>query len=43
MVEDSQSTNGTFLNNEKILSPTALVEDDILRCGKINVRVSFNK
>ena len=43
MVEDSQSTNGTFLNNEKILSPTALVEDDIIRCGKINVSVSFNK
>ena len=43
MVEDSQSTNGTFLNNEKILSPTALVEDDILRCGKINVSISFNK
>jgi len=42
MVEDSQSTNGTLLNNEKILSPTALVEDDIIRCGKINISVSFN-
>ena len=43
LVEDSQSTNGTFLNDEKILSPTALVEDDIIRCGKINISVSFNK
>jgi hypothetical protein len=43
MVEDSQSTNGTFLNNEKILSSTALVEDDIIRCGKITVSVSFKK
>jgi hypothetical protein len=43
MVEDSQSTNGTFLNNEKILSPTALVENDTIRCGKINISVSFNK
>ncbi len=43
MVEDSLSTNGTYLNNEKVLSPTALVEDDIIRCGKINFRVSFNK
>jgi len=43
MVEDSLSTNGTFLNNEKILSPTALVEDDIIRCGKINIRISFIK
>jgi pSer/pThr/pTyr-binding forkhead associated (FHA) protein len=43
MVEDSLSTNGTFLNNEKILTPAALVEDDIIRCGKINIRISFNK
>ena len=41
MAEDSQSTNGTFLNDEKILSPTALVENDILRCGKINICVNF--
>ncbi len=43
MVEDSQSTNGTLLNNEKILSPIALVENDIVRCGKVNILVSFNK
>ncbi len=43
MVEDSLSTNGTFLNNEKILLPTALVEDDILRCGKVNIRISFSE
>jgi len=43
LVEDSQSTNGTFLNNEKILSSTVLVEDDIIQCGKINISVSFNK
>ncbi len=41
MAEDSQSTNGTFLNDEKMLSPTALVENDILRCGKINICVNF--
>ena len=43
MLEDSQSTNGTFLNDEKILSPTALVENDIIRCGKINIKVAFQK
>lgn len=41
MLEDSQSTNGTFLNDEKILSPTALVENDIIRCGKIIIKVTF--
>lgn len=41
MAEDSQSTNGTFLNDEKILSPTALVESDIIRCGKVKISVNF--
>ena len=43
MVEDSNSTNGTFLNNEKIISPTALVENDVIRCGKIAIKVAFHK
>jgi predicted component of type VI protein secretion system len=43
MVEDSQSTNGTFLNDEKVLSPTALVENDMIRCGKIAVKITFHK
>jgi pSer/pThr/pTyr-binding forkhead associated (FHA) protein len=43
MVEDSASTNGTFLNDERIISQTALVENDVIRCGKIMVRVAFQK
>lgn len=43
MLDDSQSTNGTYLNDEKILSPTALVENDIIRCGKILIKVAFQK
>ena len=43
LVEDSCSTNGTYLNDERILSPTALVESDVIRCGKIMVRVAFQK
>jgi pSer/pThr/pTyr-binding forkhead associated (FHA) protein len=43
MVEDSQSTNGTFLNDEKIFTPTALVENDIIRCGKISFKVAYQK
>jgi len=43
MLDDSQSTNGTYLNDEKILSPTALVENDIIRCGKVLIKVAFQK
>ena len=43
MLDDSQSTNGTYLNGEKILSPTALVENDIIRCGKVLIKVAFQK
>ena len=32
-VEDSHSTNGTFINGEKIKDPIVLVSEDILRCG----------
>jgi hypothetical protein len=43
MLEDSQSTNGTYLNDEKLISPTVLVENDIIRCGKIMIKVAFQK
>jgi len=43
MLDDFQSTNGTYLNDEKILSPTALVENDIIRCGKVLIKVAFQK
>ena len=43
LAEDSQSTNGTYLNDERILSPTTLVENDVIRCGKIMIRVAFQK
>jgi pSer/pThr/pTyr-binding forkhead associated (FHA) protein len=32
-IEDVHSTNGTFINGEKIKDPTVLFTDDILRCG----------
>jgi pSer/pThr/pTyr-binding forkhead associated (FHA) protein len=41
LVEDTQSTNGTYLNDEKIQSPTTLVENDVIRCGKITIGVKF--
>jgi pSer/pThr/pTyr-binding forkhead associated (FHA) protein len=32
-IEDIHSTNGTFINGDKIKDPTVLFTDDILRCG----------
>jgi pSer/pThr/pTyr-binding forkhead associated (FHA) protein len=39
MVEDQQSTNGTFLNDERIITPTILVDQDALRCGMETIAI----
>ena len=38
-LEDLDSTNGTFLNKEKILSPTVLTNGDEFKCGDTLFRV----
>ncbi|HEX7395100.1 MAG TPA: FHA domain-containing protein [Anaerolineaceae bacterium] len=40
-VEDLQSTNGTFLNDERIYTATVLIEGDELRCGNLFLQVKF--
>ncbi|NMC79389.1 MAG: FHA domain-containing protein [Chloroflexi bacterium] len=40
-VEDLQSTNGTFLNDEKVYTPTVIISGDDLRCGKIALGISI--
>jgi len=42
-VEDMQSTNGTFLNDERVYTPTVLISGDELRCGKINMKLEFGE
>jgi len=42
-VEDLHSTNGTFLNGERVYTPTVLVAGDELTCGKVNLEISFNQ
>ena len=42
MAEDLQSTNGTYLNEERLSTPSVLVEGDEVTCGKFRVLVSFN-
>lgn len=41
-VEDLQSTNGTYLNEERIYTSTVIISGDELRCGKINLLITIN-
>ncbi|NPV78202.1 MAG: FHA domain-containing protein [Anaerolineae bacterium] len=40
-VEDLLSTNGTFLNEERIYTSTVIISGDELRCGKVNLRLTI--
>lgn len=40
-VEDLHSTNGTFLNDERIYLPTVVMDGDDLRCGQVNIQVKI--
>lgn len=35
-LEDLNSTNGTFLNDERVITPTVIMSGDELRCGEIS-------
>jgi pSer/pThr/pTyr-binding forkhead associated (FHA) protein len=39
--EDLNSTNGTFVNDERIATPTVIINGDDLRCGQVNIRVQI--
>jgi len=41
-VEDLQSTNGTYLNDERVFTATVLIDGDELRCGKLYFQIKFN-
>lgn len=38
-LEDLRSTNGTFLNDERVSVPTVIVSGDELRCGQVNLLI----
>ena len=38
-LEDQQSTNGTFLNQEQVFEPMVLTSGDRLRCGQVEFQV----
>lgn len=42
-VEDLGSSNGSFLNEQTIVIPTVLTDNDQLRCGQALINISLNK
>jgi pSer/pThr/pTyr-binding forkhead associated (FHA) protein len=42
-VEDLHSTNGTFINQERLTTPTVIVSSDELRFGQINLTVTMKE
>ena len=36
-VEDLASTNGTFLNDDQVSTPTVIMANDMLRCGAVDL------
>ncbi len=41
-VEDLQSTNGTFLNDERAYTATVLIDGDELHCGMLYFQIKFS-
>lgn len=41
-VEDLRSTNGSFLNEERISTPTVIMNGDELRCGQVNIHIQID-
>lgn len=40
-LEDLNSTNGTFLNRERVSTPTVVVSEDQIGCGKISLTITL--
>lgn len=38
-IEDLQSTNGTFINGEKIITPVIIVSGDRIKCGHTTLEI----
>jgi len=40
-IEDLQSTNGTYINDERVYTPTIIVTADELTLGKVNLTIEI--
>lgn len=41
-IEDLQSTNGTFLNEDPINTPAIIISGDQITCGKTTIEINMN-
>jgi FHA domain len=42
-IEDMHSTNGTYLNQERLTTPTVMITGDELRCGQVTMTVAVGE
>lgn len=42
-LEDLRSTNGTYLNDERVIGPTVIVSGDEIRCGQVDLLVHIDE
>jgi pSer/pThr/pTyr-binding forkhead associated (FHA) protein len=42
-LEDLNSTNGTYLNDERVIGPTVVVAGDEVRCGQVNLLIQVEE
>jgi hypothetical protein len=40
-IEDMHSTNGTFLNQERLTTPTVMIDGDEIRCGHVLITINI--
>ena len=40
-LEDLNSTNGTYLNDDRVFTPTVVISGDEVRCGQIELKISI--
>ena len=40
-IEDLDSTNGSFIETERIISPTVVVDADVLLCGDVKLKIEL--
>lgn len=38
-LEDMNSTNGTFLNDDRVYTPTVVISGDEIRCGQVVLKI----
>jgi pSer/pThr/pTyr-binding forkhead associated (FHA) protein len=42
-LEDLRSTNGTYLNDERVTVPTVIVTGDEIRCGQVDLTIGIEE